>query len=219
MRERRHRLLLADDHPLMLEGLRKLLETDFDVVGTAADGRALLDAAEILLPDLVITDISMPGIDGIEATRRLRVLVPTARVLILSVHTERSWVRAAFEAGAYGYLTKISAPEEVGNAIREVLRGNFYVSPAVANAVVGHRKVEPAVAVWERPVAVDTLTPRELDIVRLVGKGLRNKDIARQLGVAVTTVRTHLNKVYDKLDSESRVELALYAAYTREAVM
>ena len=219
MRERRHRLLLADDHPLMLEGLRKLLETDFEVVGTAADGRALLDAAEILLPDLVITDISMPEIDGIEATRRLRVLVPAARVLILSVHTERSWVRAAFEAGAYGYLTKISAPEEIENAVREVFKGNFYVSPAVASAVVGPRKEAPAEVVRERPAANDTLTPRELDIVRLVGKGLRNKDIARQLGVAVTTVRTHLNKVYDKLDSESRVELALYAAYTREAVM
>jgi len=219
MCERRARLLLADDHPLMLEGLRKLLETSFEVVGTAADGRALLDAAEVLLPDLVVTDISMPEIDGIEATRRLRTLVPTARVLILSVHTESSWVRAAFEAGAYGYLTKISVPDEIENAAREVLKGNFYVSPAVASAVVGPGKEVSAEIVRERPPVGDTLTPRELDIVRLVGKGLRNKDIARQLGVAVTTVCTHLSKVYDKLDSESRVELALYAAYTREAVM
>src|SRR5258708_4244045 len=128
MCERRPRLLLADDHPLMLEGLRKLLETDFEVVGTVADGRALLEAAEILLPDLVITDISMPQIAGVEATRRRRDLVPTPR-------------------------------------------------------------------------------------------GLSRKDIARQLGVAVTTVRTDLTKVSDKLDSESGVELALYAAYTREAVM
>ncbi len=219
MCDRRPRLLLADDHPLMLEGLKKLLETNFEVVGTATNGRALLDAAEILLPDLAITDISMPEIDGIEATRRLRVLVPAARVLILSVHTESSLVRAAFEAGAYGYLTKVSAPEEIENAVREVLKGNFYVSPAVASAVVGPGKEEPAEVVRERQAVAETLTPRELDIVRLVGKGLRNKDIARQLGVAVTTVRTHLNKVYDKLDSESRVELALYAAYTREAVM
>jgi len=216
MRERRPGLLLADDHPMMVDGLKKLLEMDFDVLGTAADGRALLEAADALRPDLVITDISMPVIDGIEATRRLRSLVPAARVLILSVYSEPSWVRAAFEAGAYGYLTKVSAAEEIETAVREVLKGNFYVSPAVASAVV----IERAVAVQpERPAPGEALTPRELDIVRLVGKGLGNKDIARQLGVAVTTVRTHLNKVYDKLDSGSRLELALYAANTREAVM
>ena len=216
MRERRPGLLLADDHPMMVNGLRKLLEPDFDVLGTAADGRSLVAAAEALRPDLVITDISMPGIDGIEATRRLRALVPTVRVLIMSVHAEPSWVRAAFEAGAYGYLTKASAAEEIEAAVREVLKGNFYVSPAVASAVL---KIDRAGAMQERPVPSDMLTPRELDIVRLVGQGLGNKDIARQLGVAVTTVRTHLNKVYDKLDSGSRLELALYAAHTREAVM
>jgi len=220
MRERRPRLLLADDHPLMLEGLKKLLEPGFEVVGMAANGPALLEAAKVLRPDLVVTDISMPGMDGIEATRRLSELVPAARVLILSVHTESSWVSAAFEAGACGYLTKISAPEEIENAVREVLRGNFYVSPAVAGAFVGRVKGDFAeTAPARRPAAGEPLTPRELDIVRLVGKGLCNKDIALQLGVAVTTVRTHLNKVYDKLDSGSRVELALYAAHSREAVM
>src|SRR4051794_38931276 len=107
MRERRPGrpgLLLADDHPMMVDGLKNLLEMDFDVLGTAADGRALLEAAEAFQPDVVITDISMPVIDGIEATRRLRTLVPAAKVLILSVYSEPSWVRAAFEAGAYGYL-------------------------------------------------------------------------------------------------------------------
>jgi DNA-binding NarL/FixJ family response regulator len=226
MCERRPGLLLADDHPLMVDGLRKLLELDFDVVGTVSDGRALLEAAESLRPDLVITDISMPGIDGIEATRRLRAIVPGLRVVILSVHAEPSWVHAAFAAGAYGYLTKMAAAEEIETAVREVLKGNFYVSPAVASALVGLMQIAPVqraerseAAQPERPAAGETLTPRELDIVRLVGKGLGNKDIARQLGVAVTTVRTHLNKVYDKLDSGSRLELALYAAQTREAVM
>lgn len=214
MRERRPRLLLADDHPLMLEGLRKLLAAEFDVVGAVADGRALLEAAEILRPDLVVTDISMPGIDGIEATRRLRTLVPAVRVLILSIHAESSWVRAAFDAGAWGYLTKISAPEEIESAVREVLKGNFYISPAVTSAILGLAKEDHAEIPQARPVAAgETLTPRELDIVRLVGKGLRNKDIADQLGVAVTTVRTHLSNVYDKLEPGSRVELALYAAH------
>jgi len=102
----RSSVLLADDHPMMLEGLKRLLSPDFEVVGAVADGPALLEAAAVLRPDLIIVDISMPGIDGIEATRRLRLLVPQARVLILSFHTEPSWVQAAFEAGAHGYLAK-----------------------------------------------------------------------------------------------------------------
>jgi len=220
--EKRPRVLLADDHPMMLEGLRRLLGADFEIVGAATDGRALLEAAEIRRPDLVITDISMPEIDGIEATRRLRDIVPDARVLILSIHTEPSWVRAAFEAGAYAYLTKSSASEEIHTAVREVLQGRFYLSPAVTQAVMGLAKEkEDTVERNEtpRPVAGDGLTPREMDIVRLVGRGLGNKDIAHVLGVSVTTVRTHLNKVYDKVGPVSRVELALYAAHAGEAVM
>jgi len=211
MGKRRPRLLLADDHPLMLEGLRRLLEPEFEVTGTMADGRQLLEAAEIQRPDLVVTDIPMPGIDGIEATRRLGALVPAVRVLILSIHAEPFWVRAAFNAGARGYLTKIAAPEEIGNAVREVLKGNFYVSPAVTGALLWPMKEDLSEIRPARPVLGETLTPRELDIVRLVGKGLGNKDIARQLGVAVTTVRTHLSNVYGKLESGSLVDLALYA--------
>ena len=191
---------------MMLEGLRKLLEPEFHVVAAVADGRALLVTAARLRPDLVITDISMPEVDGIEATRRLQSTSPGIRVLILSFHAEPSWVRAAFDAGAWGYLTKSSAPEEIGVALREVLQGRFYVSPRVARAAV-----LPVLENAPRE-AGETLTPRELDIVRLLGVGLGNKEIARRLGVAVTTVRTHLSSVYDKLGSASRVELALYAA-------
>jgi DNA-binding NarL/FixJ family response regulator len=208
--EPRPRVLLADDHPLMLVGLRKLLEPACQVIGTVLDGRMLLAMAERERPDVVITDISMPGFDGIAATRRLRQTVPTARVIILSFHSESSWVRAAFEAGACGYLTKSSAPEEIERAVREVLQDRFYVCPQVARAAV-----VPAPERLESvppPVAGETLTPREADIVRLVGAGLGNKEIASQLGVAVTTVRTHLSSVYDKLRPVSRVELALYAS-------
>jgi DNA-binding NarL/FixJ family response regulator len=209
MSEKRPTVLLADDHPMMLAGLRKLLAPDFEVVGTVTDGRALLAAAKLWRPALVITDISMPGMDGLEATRRLREIVPEARVLILSIHTESSWLRAAVEAGAWGYLPKTAAPEEIETAIREVLEGRPYFSPAVPRAVFA----APGEASGE------ALTPRELDIVRLVGKGLGNKEIAHALGVSVTTVRTHLNKVYDKLEPGSRVELALYAANAGETVM
>jgi DNA-binding NarL/FixJ family response regulator len=220
MSEPRNRVLLADDHPMMREGLRKLLEPDHEVVGEATDGPALLAAAERLRPDLIITDISMPGIDGIEATRRLRGIVPRARILILSIHTDSTWVRGAFDAGAHGYLSKTSAPEEIETAVREVLKGRFYVSPEVTQGLVGTMRELPVERHEGRPEASgEVLTPRELDIVRLVGKGLGNKKIAQALGVSVTTVRTHLSRVYDKLGPGSRLELALYAAQTGEAVM
>lgn len=220
MCELRPRILLADDHPMMLEGLERLLCPDFEVVGAVTDGHALLEAAEVQRPELIIVDISMPGIDGIEATRRLRSRVPAARVLILSFHTEPSWVQAAFDAGAHGYLAKASAPAEVETAVREVLKGNFYLSPAVTQAVLGKSRQEAGARVeTARPAASGGLTPREVEIVRLVGKGLGNREIAGALGLSVATVRTHLNKVYEKLGAVSRVELALYAAQSGEAVM
>lgn len=210
----RPRVLIADDHPLMLVGLKKLLEPACEVVGMVTDGRLLLQVAEKERPGLVVTDISMPGLDGIAATRRLQEIVPGVRVIILSFHSEPSWVRAAFEAGACGYLTKSSAPEDIEMAVREVLQDRFYISPQVARAAVLTKPVSMESAL---PESGEPLTPREVDIVRLVGAGLGNKEIASRLGVAVTTVRTHLSSVYDKLRPASRVELALYASQTAGA--
>jgi DNA-binding NarL/FixJ family response regulator len=198
---------------MMLAGLRKLLESDYEIVGTVLQGRALLEAAKTCQPDLVLADISMPEIDGIEATRRLRILAPEARVVILSLHTEPLWVQAAFEAGACGYLSKSSAPEEIEIALREVLQGRFYVSPEVTRGLFAALP-EASAELGASPErgTDETLTPRESEIVHLVGKGLGNKEIARELGVSVTTVRTHLSRVYGKLEQGSRVELALYAS-------
>ncbi len=209
----RARVILADDHPMMLAGLGKLLASHFDVVGTAADGRSLLEAAARLRPDLVVADVSMPGIDGIEATRRLRATAPGIRVLILSIHGEPSCVRAAFAAGARGYLTKSSVPDEIELAVREVLDGRFYVSPIVAHAAIVQADGTAP------PEARETLTPREHEIASLVGAGLPNLEIARRLGVSVTTVRTHLRKVYSKLRLASRIELALLAAQSGAPAM
>ena len=202
------RVLLADSHPVVLAGLRRLLEPELEVVATVTDGQALLEAAERLRPDLVITDIAMPGLDGIGATRLLQAVLPEVRVLILSIHAEPSWVRAAFEAGAWGYLTKSSALEEIERAVREVLADRFYVSPAVARSVLGPASPRECPPQGE----VEALTSRELEILRLVAEGLGNRQIAGRLGMAVTTVRTHLSSVYGKLQVKTRVELALYAA-------
>ncbi len=210
MSERRPRALLADNQPMVLVGLRDLLMAELEVAGTVTDGHALLAAAERLRPDLVITEIALPGLDGVEVTRRLQAAVPCVKVLILSVHAEASCVRAAFDAGAWGYLTKTAPPEEIERAVREVLASRFYLSPAVARAAI----VRPALTLASPPQAGDkaALTLREVAILRLLVEGLGNKQIAQRLGVAVTTVRTHLSSVYEKLRLESRVELALYAA-------
>ena len=201
-------VLLADDHPLILNGLRLMLEPELQIVGEVTDGQDLLDAAEHLRPDLVITDIAMPGLDGIEATRLLQAVLPDVRVVVLSVHAEPFYVRAAFNAGAWAYVTKGSALFEIDRAVREVLDDRFYISPAVARAAVGaaDRGECPL------PMAGEALTPREAEILRLVAEGLGNKQIAARLGMSVTTVRTHLSSVYGKLQVKTRVELALYAA-------
>lgn len=132
MSQQRPTVVLADDHPMMLEGLAKLLAADLDVVARVHDGEALLAAAERHRPDLVVADIAMPGVDGIEATRRLASISPTTRVVILSFYSGASQVRSAFDAGAWGYLTKSAAADEIERAIQEVLRGRFYVSPGRA---------------------------------------------------------------------------------------
>ncbi len=219
------RVLLADDHPLMLEGLRKLLAPDCEIVGAVTGASLFLEAARRLRPDLAVVDISMPGMDGFEATRRLQEIAPGTRVLILSFHSEPSWVRAAFEAGAWGYVCKTSAAEEIGLALREVSRGRFYVSPIVTRGLMTTAlpgAVRPSAVHPQAPIAApasDALTRREQDIVCLVARGLGNKDIAHHLGVSVATVRTHLSSVYEKLGSTSRVELALLAAQGGAAVM
>jgi DNA-binding NarL/FixJ family response regulator len=195
---------------MMLAGLHKLLEPEIEVVASVTDGRTLLAAAERLRPDLVITDIGMPGLDGIQATRRLQTTAPGVRVLILSIHTEPSHVRAAFGAGAWGYLTKTSAPEEIERAVSEVLAGRFYVSSEVARSAVG--STDTACHLEESPApAGEDLTPREAEILHLVAQGLGNQQIAGRLGVAVTTVRAHLSSLYKKLRKKSRVALALFA--------
>ena len=206
---------------MVLGGLCKLLEPKLEVVATARNGPSLVEAATRLRPDLVIADLSMPGIDGIEATRRLRAAMPGLKVLILSIHDEPFWVRAAFEAGASGYLAKTCVPEEIEAAVRVILADRVYLSPTVAldTLLPAARGESVAPQGFERvpSAAGRVLTPREFDILLLVGEGLGNKEIAGKLGLSVSTVRTHLNSVYEKLGLAGRVELALYAAHLEGA--
>lgn len=214
MPERRSRILLADDHPVTLAGLCKLLEPAFEVAGQVADGPALLAAVERLRPDLVIAGTELPGLGGIEATRRLRARLPKVKVLILSLQVEPSCVWAVFGAGARGYLPKTAVPEEIERAVHEVLADRFYISPVVARAAIARSARHPALA-----AASKLLTPRELGLVRLVGQGLGSKEIACKLGMSVTAARSLLNKIYGKLGLASRLELARLAVQDSVAAL
>ena len=208
MSDRRSRVLLADDHPVTLAGLCKLLEPSFEVVGRVTDGLALLAAAERLRPDLVIAGIELPGLDGLEATRRLQACLPEVKVLILSVQAEPSCMQAVFDAGAWGYLPKTAVPEEIERAVKEVLADRFYLSPVVVRTAIAQAVRRPR---GRPPVANEVLTPRELDIVRWVGQGLGSGEIAGKLHVSVMTVRSCLKKICDKLGLAGRMELARLA--------
>lgn len=220
------RILIADDHPMIFEALTRLLEPKMEIVGHARSGRQALEMARQMLPDLVILDLSMPELDGLAVARQLRRLGLGTRVLVLSFHLEESWVRSAFEAGAAGYLGKTSAPQEIQLAVAEVLAGRFWVSPAIAQRWLGaplppgsplpppSPSASPA-SPPPSPPASPELTPREAEILGLLAESLGNKEIAQRLGISVTTIRTHLGSIYEKLGVDSRVGLALYAATHR----
>lgn len=215
------RLVLADDHPMILDALTRLLGSRNAIVGKATNGRQALEMASEMFPDLLILDIAMPELDGLEVVRQLRSRGVAVKTLILSFHIEPSWVQEALEAGADGYLGKTSVAQEIETAVAEVLAGRFWLSPAVAQNLLPFRQnsetVGPASA---SPAAQSTpegqgLTPREFEILDHLAGGLGNKEIAKRLGVSVTTVRSHLSSTYEKLGVDSRVGLALYAARLR----
>lgn len=215
------RVVLADDHPMILDALTRLLGSRNAIVGRATNGRQALEMASEMFPDLLILDIAMPELDGLEVVRQLRARGLTVKTLILSFHVEPSWVQEALEAGADGYLGKTSVAQEIEAAVAEVLAGRFWISPAVAKNLLPFRqageKIDPANAPNPTPPSPEGqgLTPREIEILDLLAGGLGNKEIAKRLGVSVTTVRSHLSSTYEKLGVDSRVGLALYAARLR----
>jgi DNA-binding NarL/FixJ family response regulator len=201
---RRPRILIADDHQLVVEGLRKLLEDEFEVVGTVDNGHALLAAAGRLKPDVILADVSMPLLNGIDACARLRGLVPSSRVVVLTMHADRSYAAEAFKAGAAGYVLKRSATSELVRAIHTVLRGQRYVARALpASILAGARLAGEA-----RP---GHLTARQREVLQLVAEGRGAKQIAALLRISVKTVEFHKARLMDQLDLRSTAELTRYA--------
>ena len=202
------RILIVDDHGVLRAGLRALLEDepDFQVVGEAADGEEGLRQAEALKPDIVLMDISMPGVDGIEATRRVHASLPNTRVLLLTVHEDKSLLREAIQSGASGYILKRAVESELINAIRAVGRGELYVHPAMTRALLPDLPQEQAIQARS-----DSLTAREVEVLKLIALGHTNRQIAEKLHLSIRTVETHRANLMDKLDLHSRVELVRYA--------
>jgi DNA-binding NarL/FixJ family response regulator len=206
------RVLLADPHALFRRGVRLVLddERDIEVVGECADGLEAVDRIVELVPDLVLIDVTMPGVSGIEATRRARSLVPSVKVAILTVSESDDDLFAAVRAGATGYLLKEVSIEELPDAVRAVARGHSLISPSMASRLLGEfnalsRRVE------EQRGTAPRLSDRELEVLRLVARGLSNKDIAAELVIAENTVKNHVRNILEKLQLRSRMEAAMYA--------
>jgi DNA-binding NarL/FixJ family response regulator len=204
------RIVLADDHAIVREGLRALIDrqADMEVVGEASDGRAAVEITERLHPDVVVMDLSMPVMNGTRAARELMWRNPGLKILALTVHEERSYLRELLEAGASGYLLKRAAAEELVHAIRRVAEGGIYVDGHLIPEVLD-RFVRPPRR--EGKAEGKPLTPREEEVMRQIAKGYSNKEIAGQLSVSVKTVETHKARASEKLDIHNRAGIVRYA--------
>jgi DNA-binding NarL/FixJ family response regulator len=204
------RVLLADDHRVVAEGLRGLLEPHFDVVGIVSDGRELLTAAKTLDPDVVVLDISMPSLNGIDAARQMRGAHSRAKVVFLTMHREVTYAARAMEAGASGFVLKHSAPSELVTAIQEALKGGTYITPQIAGDLLdSFRLGTPAGA-----EALDELTPRQREVLQLVAEGRSAKEIAALLHISRRTAEFHKARLMETLGVQNTAELVQYAIRT-----
>ena len=203
------RIVIADDHGLIRAGLRALLEDvpDIQVVGEAADGNAVLRLAAELQPDLVLMDVSMPGISGIEATSQVKVISPQTRMLALTVHEDEGILREMIRAGASGYIIKRAVESDLIQAIRIISSGDMYIYPALTRSLF--KDFSPKLE--NHQDQPEALTPREIDVLRLLARGYTNRQIAQQLNISPRTVEGHRSSLVGKLGFSSRVELVNYA--------
>ena len=204
------RVLIADDHTILRDGIRSLLENEEDmlVVGEAEDGRAVVKLAKSLKPDVVLMDIVMPLLNGLEATRQIKVCCPHVKTLILSMHENEAYIRQALANGAMGYILKDAAARDLLGAIRAVVQGEAVLSPAITRLVIEDYlrwgDLDP-------PQEPDSLSPREREVLQLIAEGYTNKEIADILAISIKTVQTHRANLMSKLDLHDRGDLIKYA--------
>jgi DNA-binding NarL/FixJ family response regulator len=201
----RARILIADDHKMFAQGLQGLLEEDFDLLDTVADGQALVDSAQLLNPDVLIVDISMPILNGLDAVRRLKQQGSTAKVVFLTMHADDRLLAEAFRCGGTGYVLKQSAGEDLIHAIRQVLAGQKYVTPLIASEWVENLAVQV-----DRTQKL-TLTPRQREVLQLVIEGCTMKEIASRLGISTRTAESHKYEIMGGFGVDSTAELVQYA--------
>ena len=211
--ERLIRVFLADDHPVVLAGIRALLQSnpDMALVGEATNGSAALVRVMEMLPDVALLDISMPGMNGLDLTRRLAESCPSVRVIALTVHEDRAYVQSLVQNGARGYLLKRSAAADLVRAVRAVAEGGVYLDPAIAGSALG----EPPPPGRPIDAAETELSPREADVLRLMARGYSNKEIAGRLDVSVKSVETYKSRATEKLGLKSRAEIVRYGMSKR----
>jgi NarL family two-component system response regulator LiaR len=202
------RVFVADDHAIVRRGIAAVLEIvpDIEVVGEAENGRDAVRLVEALQPDVILMDLVMPEMDGIEAIHRIREAQPEARILVLTTFAGEEQVLPAIKAGALGYHLKDSRPEALAQAIRQVHRGESSLHPIIIRKVLEELARPP-----DRPPTTDPLTTREVEVLRLVAQGLENREIAEELVITEATVRTHVSNITSKLHVASRTQAALYA--------
>ena len=201
------RVLLADDHKIVLEGLRGILEAEFELVGTVEDGRALVAAAQKFNPDVIVADVSMPLLNGIEAAQQIKKANSKAKFIFLTMHPDVSYAARALEAGASGYVLKHSAPSELVEAIREALRGRVYVTPLIAKGVL-QTFIDRSHGIRRGYLE---LTPRQREVLQLVGEGHSAKEIATILHISTRTVEFHKYRIMEDFNLRTNAELIKYA--------
>lgn len=205
------RVLLVDDHEIVRAGIKVLLmaEEDMEIVGEAASGQEAVALARHLLPDVVVMDVQMPGLNGIEATRQITSDCPECAVLALTIHEDEQYFFQMLAAGAMGYVPKRAAPDDLVRAIREAYQGNVFLYPSMASALVADHLLR--VRSGDAEAKTDSLTQREYEVLTLIAEGLHNRDIAERLTVSVKTVERHRENIMNKLHLHSRTELVKYA--------
>jgi DNA-binding NarL/FixJ family response regulator len=204
---KRPTVLLADDHKIVLDGLKRILEPKFELAGTVEDGRALLSQAEQLRPDVIVVDISMPLLNGIEAVRQIKKVNPYVKVVFLTMHPDVTYAIRAFEAGAAGYVLKHSASSELVTAIQEALQGRTYVTPLIAGELMQSYQA----GIHRQPDKTEQLTPRQREVLQLLAEGRSVKEVAKILNISPRTVEFHKYSLISKLKLKTFSALVQYA--------